>query len=142
VFDYSDTIRAAETLFHSNQNPFTTEDRRFVFETSENDLDNFSEMMSGNDPRSYQLEPEPGPEPPEWNHGIKPADFDDKFGDFFAGESGDEDKDPAEPDSDSDSQEELESDQQTLLCTDKTPKSGHIVPRVLAMNGKTRAQAL
>ena len=70
-----------------------------MFETSENDLDNFSAMMSGNDPRSYQL----GPEPPEWNYGIKPADFDDKFGDFFAGESDDEDKDPAEPDSDSDS---------------------------------------
>jgi hypothetical protein len=111
-----------------------------VFETNENDLDNFSEMMSGNDPRSYQL----GPEPPEWNHGIKPANFDDKFGDFFAGESDDEDKDPAEPgaepDPDSDSQEELESDQPALLCTDKTPKSGHIVSGVLAMNGKTRAQ--
>ena len=44
VFDYSDTIRAAETLFHSNQNPFTREDRRFMFETNENDLDNFSEI--------------------------------------------------------------------------------------------------
>jgi hypothetical protein len=92
----------------------------------------------GNDPKSYQL----GPEPPEWNLGIKPADFDDKFGDFFAGESDDEDKDPAEPDSDSDSQEELESDQPTLFCTDKQPKSGDIKSRVLAMNGKTQAQAL
>ena len=61
---------------------------------------------------------------------------------FFAGESDDEDKDPAEPDSDSDSQEELETDQPTLFCTDKQPKSGDIKSRVLAMNGKTQAQAL
>ena len=138
VFDYSDTVRAAETLFYSNQNPFTKDDRRFMFETGDNDLDNFSEMMSGNDPKSYQL----GPEKPEWNLGIKPADFDDKFGDFFAGDSDDEDRDPAEPDSDNDSQEELESDQPTLFCTDKQPKSGDIKSRVLAMNGKTQAQAL
>ena len=79
MFDYADTIRAAETLFYSNQNPFTPDDRRFMFETADNDLDNFSEMMCGNDPSSYQL----GPELPEWNHGIKPADFDDKFGEFL-----------------------------------------------------------
>jgi hypothetical protein len=40
VFTYSDTVRAAETLFYSNQNPFTKDDRRFMFETGDNDLDN------------------------------------------------------------------------------------------------------
>ena len=122
--------RAAEKLFHSNQNPFTQDDRRFMFETRDNDLDNFSEMMYGNDPCSYQL----GPDKP--GHSNEPAIFDEQ--DF---ESDDEDMDPAEPDSDSDS-EETESDKPTLVCTGKTPKSGDITARVLAMEGKTQTRAL
>ena len=138
VFNYSDTVRAAETLFYSNQNPFTKDDRRFMFETGDNDLDNFSEMMSGNDPRSYQLGPEI---PPDLVNSPVNLNFDEKFGDFFAGESDDEDRDPADPDSDSEAEEPV-ADLPTLQCTGKKPKSGDIVSRVLALEGKTRTQAL
>ena len=41
VFDYVDTARAAEILFQYNQNPFAKEDRRFMFEGADNDLDNW-----------------------------------------------------------------------------------------------------
>ena len=138
VFNYSDTVRAAETLFYSNQNPFTKDDRRFMFETGDNDLDNFSEMTSGNDPRSYQLGPEI---PPDLANTPANLNFDEKFGDFFAGESDDEDRDPADPDSDSEAEEPV-ADLPTLQCTGKKPKSGDIVSRVLALEGKTRTQAL
>ena len=60
VFDYTNTIKAAENLFHSNQTEpvHKKDDRLFMFESCETDLDNFSEMMNGNDPRSYQLGPD------------------------------------------------------------------------------------
>ena len=73
-----------------------------MFETGDNDLDNFSEMMrSGNDPKketggTFQL----GPEKP--NYSNEPAGFDEQD---FESDDEDRDRDPAEPDSDSDSEE-------------------------------------
>ena len=50
-------------------------------------------------------------------------------------------RDPADPDSDSGA-EEQDATQPTVQCTGKKPKSGDIVARVLALEGKTRTQAL
>ena len=128
VFDYVNTIEAAEKLFSSNQNPFTAEDRRYMFEMGDTDLDNFSEMGKGNDPQSYQV-------------GLEQLLSDEPSNAEIDFESDEEEIDPAEPDSASDSDDET-SEVSTLVCTGKTPKSGDIKSRVMAMEGKTQAQAL
>jgi hypothetical protein len=102
-----------------------------MFEGCDNDLDNFDEMMRGNDPRSYQLGPE---KPGDSNY--PGDDFDEQ-----SLESDSEDMDPGEPDSESDSGEP-DPDEPTLLRTGKSPKSGDITSRVLAMEGKTQPQTL
>ena len=127
VFDYADTIKAAETLLMSNQNPYTGNDRRFMFETDETDLDNFAEMSRGNDPECYQLGPK---------FQMPNADNED---DFDYDESDADDADPGEPDSD---EGEPNEDEPTLRRTGKESKSGYITARTLAMAGKTQAQAV